>query len=89
MVKSDILLENILDIKNHMSDIRDRLGNIDGHLKNLNGKVERNINDIEVNRQSSETNLNKFNKLDKKVAFYVGAATIIMVLVQAGLNYYF
>lgn len=88
MVKSDVLLENILEIKDHISDVRDRIGNIDGHLKNLNGKVDRNVRDIEVNRQSSETNLNKFNKLDKKVAFYVGIATVIMVIVQVGLNYY-
>ena len=89
MVKSDVLLENILEIKDHISDVRDRIGNIDGHLENLNGQVERNVKDIELNRQSTETNLNKFNKLDKKGAFYIGIATVIIVLVQAGINYYF
>ncbi len=88
MVKSDILLENILEIKDHISGVKDRLGNIDGHLKNLNGKVDRNINDIEINRQSTESNLNKFIKLDKKVAVYVGMATILMVVVQFGINYF-
>ena len=61
-MKNDILLGHVIEIK-------ETLGRIDGHLNELNGKTKRNQEDIDAL-------YSKFNKLDKKLAYYGGIAVV-------------
>lgn len=75
MGKTDQILSYIIKIENH-------LGNINGHLKELNGKVKTNTDDI-------KTNEGEVKRIDKKIAYYTGAAGVIITILMVTIQWIF
>lgn len=62
------------------------------HLEELNGKVIRNIKDIEENRKLAtavkEKTDDRLDKLEKRFAYYAGAAAVLLFVLDVLLRFF-
>lgn len=75
MSKTDQILEHIIGIERH-------LGKMNGHLKELNGKVKVNVTDIKTNEA-------EIKRINKKIAYYTGAAAVVIALFMTAIQWLF
>ena len=66
MGKTDQILIHIIGMKSH-------LGSIDEHLKNLNSRTEK-------NEIKSEENDTRISKVEKRMAYYLGGGTVLLLV---------
>jgi len=75
------------EILNHIINIKENVGKIEGHLKALNGRVDRNIGDISHNKKEISKVNEIINKVKNKLAYFMGGAAILIVILELIFKY--
>ena len=75
------------EILNHIINIKENVGKIEGHLKALNGRVDRNIGDISHNKKEIGKLNGIINKVKNKLAYFMGGAAILIVVLELIFKY--